>query len=49
MLGKVAKRTQARRLFFFTEEFKALERPLASFAEAFFSGDRLDPRGRTGS
>lgn len=40
MLGKVAKRTQARRLFFFTEEFKALERPLVTFAESFFSGDR---------
>lgn len=41
MLGKVAKRTQARRLFFFTEEFKALERPLVTFADAFFSGDRF--------
>jgi len=40
MLGKVAKRTQARRLFFFTEEFKALERPLGLFTDAFFSGDR---------
>jgi hypothetical protein len=40
MLGRVAKRTQARRLFFFTEEFRGLERPLGNFADAFFQGDR---------
>jgi hypothetical protein len=41
MLGKIAKRTQARRLFFFTEEFKGLEGPLATFADAFFLSDRF--------
>jgi len=42
MLGepKVVKRTQARRLFFFTEEFRGLERPLAAFTSALFGGDR---------
>ena len=40
MLGRVAKRTQARRLFFFTEEFRGLERPLGNFADAFFQSDR---------
>jgi hypothetical protein len=40
LLAKVFKRTQARRLFFFAEEFKALEQPLAVFTEALFSGDR---------
>jgi type VI secretion system protein ImpL len=40
MLGKVARRTQARRLFFFTEEFRGLERPLSVFTQALFGGDR---------
>ena len=40
MLGRVAKRSQARRLFFFTEEFRELEQPLSVFTEALFAGDR---------
>ena len=40
MLGKVARRSQARRLFFFTEEFRGLEQPLATFTSALFGGDR---------
>jgi len=36
MLARVQKRQQARRLFFFTEEFRGLEHPLSVFAEAFF-------------
>ena len=40
MLGRVAKRSQARRLFFFTEEFRGLERPLGLFADSFFQSDR---------
>lgn len=40
MLAKVASRRQARRLFFFPEEFRRLEDPLAAFAEILFRSDR---------
>ena len=40
MLSRVAKRTQARRLFFFSEEFRGLERPLTVFADALFQTQR---------
>lgn len=39
MLAKVASRRQARRLFFFPEEFRRLEEPLAAFADALFRED----------
>jgi len=41
-LAKVPSRKRARKLFFFTEEFKELERPLTVFADAFFQGDRFN-------
>ncbi len=41
MLGRIASRTQARRLFFFSEEFKALQEPLRVFADTFFQADRF--------
>jgi len=40
MLGRIARRRQARKLFLFTEDFKTLERPLTVFADAFFQSDR---------
>ena len=39
MLGRVPKRTQARRLFFFTENFRRLERPLSVFTDILFLED----------
>ena len=41
MLGRVARRTQAKKLFFFTEDFKELEGPLGVFAEVLFGEDRF--------
>ncbi|MCE5246449.1 MAG: type VI secretion protein IcmF/TssM N-terminal domain-containing protein [Candidatus Polarisedimenticolia bacterium] len=38
-LARVASRRQARRLFFFPEEFRRLEAPLAAFASALFRDD----------
>ena len=40
LLGRVASRTKARRLFFFPEEFAELQEPLSTFADTFFSDDR---------
>ena len=49
MLARIASKTQARRLFFFTDEFANLERPLAQFASVLFEesvqGDRPVFRG----
>lgn len=40
VLARIARRTQAKRLFLFTEEFRELRDPLITFAEGFFHGDR---------
>ena len=40
MLARIASREQARRLFFFGEEFRNLERPLAVFAGVLFAADQ---------
>jgi len=39
MLARIAKKTRARRLFFFPEEFKRLQRPLSVFADILFLED----------
>lgn len=39
ILARTASRTTARRLFFFTEEFKRLDEPLHEFADALFQSD----------
>jgi GTP-binding protein EngB required for normal cell division len=44
MVARIASTRRARRLFFFPEEFRRLERPLQAFAETFFLGD---PSGDT--
>jgi len=41
MLGRVASRSQARRLFFFPEEFRGLSGPLSVFGDEFFRKDRF--------
>ncbi len=40
ILARIASREQARRLFFFSEEFRNLERPLAVFAGVLFTDDQ---------
>ena len=40
MLARIASREQARRLFFFGEEFRNLEGPLAVFASVLFAADQ---------
>lgn len=39
ILARTASRTTARRLFFFTEEFRRIENPLVEFAESLFQDD----------
>lgn len=41
MLARIASTRQARRLFFFSEEFKNLERPLIAFAGVLFEADQF--------